>query len=216
MRTAGLGSLPLTGTAVGSGQPPCLLLVDDQPLNIQALYRVFAEDHRVLMATSGERALALCGQTPPDMVLLDVMMPGMDGHEVARRLRGDPATSGIPIIFVTARDDAEDEARGLALGAVDFIAKPINPAVVRARVRTHLELARARALGFEFRTGVEPEFFLLAASGDAIADAADRQSKPCYDQLALMRHYPLISAVVESMEQLGWGPYQADHEDANG
>ncbi|MGA1315875.1 MAG: response regulator [Rubrivivax sp.] len=146
MRTAGLGSLPLTGTAVGSGQPPCLLLVDDQPLNIQALYRVFAEDHRVLMATSGERALALCGQTPPDMVLLDVMMPGMDGHEVARRLRGDPATSGIPIIFVTARDDAEDEARGLALGAVDFIAKPINPAVVRARVRTHLELARARAL----------------------------------------------------------------------
>ncbi|MEB3184642.1 MAG: type III glutamate--ammonia ligase [Cyanobacteriota bacterium] len=78
------------------------------------------------------------------------------------------------------------------------------------------QLARARSMGFEFRTGVEAEFFLLEPSGEAIADAADRQSKPCYDQLALMRHYPLIAAVVESMEQLGWGPYQADHEDANG
>ena len=128
------------------GQPPCLLLVDDQPLNIQALFRVFAEDHRVLMATSGERALTLCRENPPDMVLLDVVMPGMDGHEVARRLRADPATAGVPFIFVTARDDAQEEARGLALGAVDFIAKPITPDVVRARVRTHLELARSRAL----------------------------------------------------------------------
>jgi glutamine synthetase type III len=94
----------------------------------------------------------------------------------------------------------------------------VEGVVLEQSPRTVLQrqLARARALGFEFRTGVEPEFFLLAASGDAIADAADRQSKPCYDQLALMRHYPLISAVVESMEQLGWGPYQADHEDANG
>jgi PAS domain S-box-containing protein len=127
-------------------QPPCLLLVDDQPINIQALYRAFADDHRVLMATSGEKALALCRDQLPDLVLLDVVMPGMDGYEVARQLRADPATASIPLIFVTARDDAEDEARGLALGAVDFIAKPINPAVVRARVRTHLELARSRAL----------------------------------------------------------------------
>lgn len=78
------------------------------------------------------------------------------------------------------------------------------------------QLARAKAMGLEVRTGVEPEFFLLDASGEAIADRADRQSKPCYDQLALMRHYPLISELLEAMEQLGWGPYQADHEDANG
>jgi glutamine synthetase len=78
------------------------------------------------------------------------------------------------------------------------------------------QLQRARGLGLEFRTGVEPEFFLLDASGEAIADAADRQSKPCYDQLALMRRYPLISELLEAMQQLGWGPYQADHEDANG
>jgi two-component system sensor histidine kinase/response regulator len=127
-------------------QTHCLLVVDDQPMNIQALYRVFAADHRVLMATSGEKALAICRETPPDLILLDVMMPGMDGHEVLQHLKGHPATAGIPVIFVTARDAAEDEARALSLGAVDFIAKPINPAIVRARVRTHLELASARAL----------------------------------------------------------------------
>lgn len=127
-------------------QQPCLLVVDDQPVNIQALYRVFADDHRVLMATTGEKALALCREAKPDLLLLDVVMPGMDGLEVARRLQADPATSDIPIIFVTARGDAEDEARALAAGAVDFIVKPANPVVVRARVRTHLELSRSRAL----------------------------------------------------------------------
>jgi glutamine synthetase len=94
----------------------------------------------------------------------------------------------------------------------------VEGVVLEQSPRTVLQrqLERARALGLEFRTGVEPEFFLLDASGEAIADAADRQSKPCYDQLALMRQYPLISALLEAMEQLGWGPYQADHEDANG
>ena len=127
-------------------QTHCLLVVDDQPMNIQALYRVFAADYRVLMATTGEKALAICHETPPDLILLDVMMAGMDGYQVLQHLKGHPATAGIPVIFVTARDAAEDEALALSLGAVDFIAKPINPAIVRARVRTHLELASARAL----------------------------------------------------------------------
>jgi glutamine synthetase len=78
------------------------------------------------------------------------------------------------------------------------------------------QLQRAEALGLQLRTGVEPEFFLLEDGADAIADGRDRQSKPCYDQLALMRHYPLIAELLDGMEQLGWGPYQADHEDANG
>ncbi|MEB3307445.1 MAG: type III glutamate--ammonia ligase [Cyanobacteriota bacterium] len=78
------------------------------------------------------------------------------------------------------------------------------------------QLERARGLGLEFRTGVEPEFFLLDAAGETIADPLDRLNKPCYDQLALMRHYPFVSQLVEAMEQLGWKPYQADHEDANG
>ena len=78
------------------------------------------------------------------------------------------------------------------------------------------QIARAAALGYELRSGVEAEFFLLRSDGEAIADPADGQEKPCYDQLALMRHYPLVSALMDGMEQLGWGPYQADHEDANG
>ena len=119
---------------------PCLLLVDDQPINIQVLYQIFSPDYRVLMATSGAKALALCQQDPPDLVLLDVMMPEMDGHEVCRRLKTDEATRNIPVIFVTAHNDAAEETRGLEVGAVDFIAKPVNPAVVRARVKTHITL----------------------------------------------------------------------------
>ncbi len=125
------------------GEPsrrPRLLAVDDQPLNIQALYQAFAADHQVLMATGGEQALALCVSQQPDLVLLDVMMPGMDGYEVCRRLKSDRATRDIPVIFVTAHTDEAAETLGLELGAVDFISKPINPKIVRARVKTHLTL----------------------------------------------------------------------------
>ena len=115
-------------------------MVDDQPINIQALYQTFAADHQVLMATSGEQALELCATKRPDLVLLDVVMPGMDGYEVCRRLKEDEATRDIPVIFVTAHNDEAAETRGLDAGAVDFISKPINPKIVRARVRTHLTL----------------------------------------------------------------------------
>ena len=119
---------------------PRLLVVDDQPVNIQALYQAFNTDHQVLMATSGEQALKLAAAQQPDLVLLDVVMPGMDGHEVCRRLKADEATRDIPVIFVTAHSDEAAETQGLALGAVDFISKPINPAIVRARVKTHITL----------------------------------------------------------------------------
>jgi len=121
-------------------RPPRLLVVDDQPVNIQALYQAFAADHQVLMATNGRQALALCASQQPDLVLLDVMMPEMDGHEVCRRLKADPATQDIPVIFVTAHNDEAAETQGLEAGAVDFISKPINPKIVRARVKTHLTL----------------------------------------------------------------------------
>ena len=119
---------------------PCVLIVDDQPINIQALYRIFAPDYRILMATSGAKALTVCMDDPPDLVLLDVVMPGMDGHEVCARLKANEFTRDIPVIFVTSHTDAAEETKGLELGAVDFIAKPVNPAVVRARVKTHLTL----------------------------------------------------------------------------
>ncbi len=119
---------------------PRLLIVDDQPINIQVLYQAFQADHEVFMATSGEQALDFCRRDPPDLILLDVMMPEMDGLEVCRRLKTDAATADIPIIFVTAQDDPADETRALEAGGVDFIVKPVNRAVVRARVRTHLTL----------------------------------------------------------------------------
>jgi diguanylate cyclase (GGDEF)-like protein len=119
---------------------PRLLVVDDQPINIQVMYQAFAGDYQVFMATSGQQALAICRDNPPDLVLLDVVMPGMDGFEVCTQLQAVDATRNIPIIFVTAHTDAAQETHGLSLGAVDFIAKPVNPAVVRARVKTHLTL----------------------------------------------------------------------------
>lgn len=121
---------------------PTLLMVDDQPVNIQALYEVFAADHQVLATTDGVRALSIAQQQQPDLVLLDVVMPGMDGYEVCRRLKADPATSDIPVIFLTASSDTESEERGLDAGAVDFIAKPFHPKIVRARVKTQVTLKR--------------------------------------------------------------------------
>jgi diguanylate cyclase (GGDEF)-like protein len=119
---------------------PKLLVVDDQAINIQVMYRCFAGDYQVFMATSGEQALSLCKSNPPDLILLDVVMPGLDGFEVCKQLKTDDSTSHIPVIFVTAHTDPTQETHGLSVGAVDFIAKPVNPDVVRARVKTHLTL----------------------------------------------------------------------------
>lgn len=117
-----------------------LLVVDDQPINIRALHEVFSADHDVFMATSGEQALAFCRETPPDLVLLDVVMPQMDGLEVCRALKLDPETASIPVIFVTSLDDPQGEAACWDAGGVDFITKPINAQTVRNRVRAHLTL----------------------------------------------------------------------------
>lgn len=119
---------------------PKLLVVDDTALNIQTLYQIFSNDHEVFMATSGQQALDFCEKTLPDLILLDVMMPDIDGHEVCRRLKNNERTRDIPIIFVTSQNNPDEETLGLQLGAVDFISKPINSAVVRARVKTHLTL----------------------------------------------------------------------------
>jgi class 3 adenylate cyclase/AmiR/NasT family two-component response regulator len=119
---------------------PTILVVDDTPANIALLSEVLKADYRVKVATSGERALTLIAAEKPDLILLDIMMPDLSGYQVCERLKADAATRSIPIIFVTAMGDTEDEERGLALGAVDYIAKPISPPIVRARVRTQLML----------------------------------------------------------------------------
>lgn len=122
-----------------------VLVVDDTPQNITILGELLQPHYTVRATNSGERALqAVRSQPQPDLVLLDVMMPGMDGYEVLRRLKADKATQNIPVVFVTALGDEQNEEHGLELGAVDYIAKPFNPAIVLARVRTHLELKQAR------------------------------------------------------------------------
>ena len=124
---------------------PTILIVDDSPENLTVLSELLQPGHRVRAATSGEKALRIAGSPPrPDLVLLDVMMPGMDGYEVFARLRADPQTQDIPVIFVTAMDSTEAEIRGLDVGAVDYIAKPIVPQILLARVHTQLELKQAR------------------------------------------------------------------------
>ncbi len=117
-----------------------ILVVDDEPINIQVLHRTFAPEYQVFMATSGPQALKTAAKQLPDLILLDVSMPEMDGFDVCRALKADQATKDIPVIFVTAHNDPVRETMGLEVGAVDFISKPINPAVVRARVATHLTL----------------------------------------------------------------------------
>jgi putative two-component system response regulator len=125
---------------------PRLLLVDDEPSNLRVLRQVLMQDYRLTFAKSGEEALALVRRELPDLVLMDVMMPGMTGLEVCRKLKLDEATRKVPIIFVTALKDETDETSGFEAGAVDYITKPISPAVVKARVRTHLTLVRADEL----------------------------------------------------------------------
>ena len=128
-----------------SKNKPTLLLVDDAPNNIILLNDILRDEFKIKAAPNGEKALRLAQQEPiPDLVLLDIIMPDMNGYEVCRRLKADPATAAIPVIFVTAMSEETDETKGLKLGAVDFITKPISPPVVLARVHTHLKQREMR------------------------------------------------------------------------
>ena len=118
-----------------------VLVVDDKPVNIDILSAILREDYVVKAATNGRKALGIAESvTPVDLILLDVMMPEMDGYEVCRRLKDNPLTRRIPVIFVTSKGEIEDEATGFACGAVDYLSKPVSSSIVRARVRTHLAL----------------------------------------------------------------------------
>ncbi len=121
-----------------------ILIVDDTPENIDILKGVLKEQYIIKAATRGSKALEIARTTPVDVILLDIMMPGMDGYEVCRALKADEVTKKIPVIFVTALQETGDETSGFEAGAVDYITKPINAAVVRARVRTHLALKEAQ------------------------------------------------------------------------
>jgi PleD family two-component response regulator len=121
-----------------SGEKPTILVVDDTPDNLTLVSNLLKKDYRVRVAISGDKALKIAfSETPPDLILLDVMMPVMDGYEVCRQLRGNELTAHIPVIFLTAKSEIEDERIGLSLGASDYITKPISPPILEARVKTN-------------------------------------------------------------------------------
>ncbi|WP_200960170.1 HD-GYP domain-containing protein [Pelomonas sp. Root1217] len=127
-----------------TGMPQAtVLVVDDTPANLTLLAQVLKPHYRVQLAVSGAKALEICRRQPPDLIVLDVMMPELDGYEVCRQLKADPATRRVPVIFLTALTRPEDESAGFQVGGADFIHKPFNPATVLARVRTHLQLKLA-------------------------------------------------------------------------
>ena len=134
-----------TGVVLPADRRKRILVVDDEPTNLHVLRQILQDDYRLLFATDGAKALQLA-QQQPDLILLDVMMPGMDGYTVCQQLKANPVTAAIPVIFATALSETEDEEHGFALGGVDYLIKPLRAAVVRARVRTHLSLVRAEEL----------------------------------------------------------------------
>lgn len=162
-----------------------ILVVDDTIENLEFLASILSEDgHKVRRVTSGEAALRAARLRLPDLILLDIKMPGMDGYEVCRRLKEDPLTFRIPVLFVTALGEEEDEARGIELGAIDYIRKPINPTILRTRVKNHLQLKQktdelARLSSTDTLTGLanrrsffealDTEFRRSARSGNPIS-----------------------------------------------
>jgi len=160
-----------------------VLVVDDAPLIIHELGQILSE-YRVLPATDGETALRLAASARPDLILLDIVMPGMDGHRVCRRLKADPKTREIPVIFLTAKDRSEDEAKGLEMGAVDYIFKPFNASVVRARTEMHMKIdalrKRLEAEMARFRTLAHATFEgILIHTADSVLDANEVALQLC-------------------------------------
>jgi putative two-component system response regulator len=199
---------------------PVLLVVDDVPANLTVLHELLQPQHRVRIAKSGPRALQLARMEPlPDLILLDVMMPGMDGFEVLARLREHPVTRAIPVIFVTAREDAHDEERGLDLGAADYITKPFNPIVVLARVRTQLELQRARRVLADQNASLESEVARRMAENEriqaitihALARLAEKRDGDTGNHLRRTQEY--VRLLARQLQRAADGPHRPTDAD---
>ncbi|MEJ2393970.1 MAG: response regulator [Candidatus Thiodiazotropha sp.] len=120
-----------------------ILVVDDEPFYTEVLQNLLWDDYHVTVAKNGEDALRLAREEPlPDLIMLDILLPGIDGYEVCRQLKQDPVTSTVPVIFLTVKSDVDDEVRGFQLGAVDYITKPMSPPIVKARTATHIKISR--------------------------------------------------------------------------
>ena len=198
---------------------PEILIVDDTPLNLDVLSSLLAT-FRLRVAADGATALRMAWQEPPDLILLDVMMPGLDGFEVCRRLQADPRTCEIPVIFITSLGDHENETMGFQVGGVDYITKPFNPMVVRARVQTHLELKAVwdalRDENARLESRVEARTAELQAALDRLRGsavdtvlrlglAAEYKDDETGRHVLRMAHYAVAVA-----RQLGWSAEDLD------
>ena len=179
-------------------QKKSILVVDDTPDNLSLMAGLLKDSYRVKLANSGEKALAAVrGPSPPDLVLLDIMMPGMSGYEVCEQLKADPATQRIPVIFLTAMSATEDERKGLDLGAADYITKPISPPILMARVKTQLENKAAadflRDQAEYLRTEVEKQTRLVSAIQDvtilAMASLAETRDYDTGNHIRRTQYY---------------------------
>lgn len=203
-----------------------VMIVDDTPANIEILSETLGEEYELFFATSGADALELIRADKPDLILLDIMMPGMDGYELCSILKGDPATRDIPIIFVTAMIGEEEEIKGLELGAIDYLTKPISPHIVRARVKNHLELKRyrdlletlasaadrakkefLRSVSHELRTPLTP----IIGMTDLVLDSEEDDNKRKYltmVQKSALRLLGIVEDLIETsrLEGEGTGP----------
>jgi diguanylate cyclase (GGDEF)-like protein len=166
-------------------EKPIILLVDDSATNIQLLAACLKDDYQLKIATSGEQCLQIAPKQPlPDLILLDIEMPGLNGYEVCKQLKDQELTADIPVIFVTARETNADEEKGLSLGAVDYFTKPIHPAIVVARVRTHMTLKIQRdkleklALHDQL-TNLYNRYYMLDIAKHKVAKAIRHQHKFC-------------------------------------
>jgi diguanylate cyclase (GGDEF)-like protein len=162
---------------MNTNEKPLILAVDDTPANLTVLTGFLREHYKVKAATSGPKALEIAFEYPPDIVLLDIMMPGMDGYEVCRRLKANPATAHVPVIFLTARTEVADEEQGFAEGAVDFIHKPMSPPIVLARVKTHLTL---KAQADQLRKMAFVDGLTGVANRRYFNDIFDRSWRQCF------------------------------------
>jgi len=182
---------------------PTLLIVDDAPENLFVLSELLQPYYRVLAANNGERGLQVaCGKPRPDLILLDVMMPGMNGYQVLQALQADALNADIPVIFLTALSSPHEEERGLSLGAVDYITKPITPATVLARVRTQLQAKQARDWLKDQNTALEAEVARRMAENDltqqvsirALAHLAETRDPETGKHLARTQDYMALLA----------------------
>jgi len=173
---------------VTAARRPRVLLVDDTPANLLVLGRALAADFDLQVATSGAQGLALAGESPPDLIVLDVMMPEMDGYETCRRLKADPGLKAVPVIFVTALAEIDAESAGLALGAADYIAKPFDAAIVKQRIRNLLERENLRKEVETYRDHLEELAEARTTALSVAKEAAESASRAKSTFLANMSH----------------------------